>query len=121
MLDRGSRYLAPIQHTIWAAHAESMERKAWAIWYQPEPKQGFHEQVYEHAMAADAQGQYPSRWSIRISMAAAVSGFMVEVKRKEFPYMFQWQNFQEGQYAIGIEPSSTIMCWANRSRASAAN
>lgn len=28
------------------------------------------------------------------------------MNRDEFPYQFQWQNYQEGQYAMGIEPST---------------
>jgi hypothetical protein len=31
---------------------------------------------------------------------------MVEVNKDEFPFMFQWQNYQEGLYAMAIEPSS---------------
>jgi hypothetical protein len=33
-------------------------------------------------------------------------GLVIEVKKKEFPCQFQWQNYQEGMYAIGIEPST---------------
>ena len=31
---------------------------------------------------------------------------LIEFNKNEFPYLFQWQNFQEGMYALGIEPSS---------------
>jgi hypothetical protein len=74
--------------------------------FQPEPKHGFHEQVYEHAMVADAQGKIPIAVVNPDFDGGRGLGFMIEVNRKEFPYMFQWQNYQEGQYAIGIEPSS---------------
>jgi len=30
----------------------------------------------------------------------------VESRKAEFPAQYEWQNFQEGQYAIGIEPST---------------
>ena len=33
-------------------------------------------------------------------------GFLVETRKSEFPCQFQWQNFQAGQYAMGIEPST---------------
>jgi len=31
---------------------------------------------------------------------------LVETSKAEFPVQFEWQNFQAGQYAIGIEPST---------------
>jgi len=33
-------------------------------------------------------------------------GFVVETRKSEFPCQFQWQNYQAGQYAMGIEPST---------------
>ena len=33
-------------------------------------------------------------------------GFLVETRKSEFPCQFQWQNYQAGQYAMGIEPST---------------
>ena len=40
------------------------------------------------------------------SMAVAAWAFMVETRKSEFPCQFQWQNYQAGQYALGIEPST---------------
>jgi hypothetical protein len=57
-------------------------------------------------MTADAQGQIPVALVNPDFDGGRGLGFMIEVNRNEFPYMFQWQNYQEGQYAIGIEPSS---------------
>ena len=33
-------------------------------------------------------------------------GFMVTTRKDQFPCMYEWQNLQAGQYALGIEPSS---------------
>src|SRR5947207_2429031 len=33
-------------------------------------------------------------------------GFLVETNRIEFPAQYEWQNFQEGLYTLGIEPST---------------
>lgn len=106
VLDEGSRYVAPIRHTIWASHADSLKQQGVGYLVQPEPKQNFHEQVYEHAMAADAQGRIPVALVNPGFDEGRGLGLMIEVNRGEFPYMFQWQNYQEGQYAIGIEPST---------------
>ena len=32
--------------------------------------------------------------------------FLVETDRSEFPVRLEWQNFQEGHYAFGIEPAT---------------
>ena len=106
VLDRGSRYLAPIRHTIWASHVEELKRQGVGYLVQPEPKKNFHEQVYEHAVAADAEGQIPVALVNPAFEGGRGLGFMVEVNCKDFPCMFQWQNYQEGQYVMGIEPSS---------------
>jgi hypothetical protein len=55
---------------------------------------------------ADPQGRIPIALVNPDFDGGRGLGFMIEVNRNEFPYMFQWQNYQEGQYAIGIEPSS---------------
>jgi hypothetical protein len=33
-------------------------------------------------------------------------GFEVDVDKQQFPCMFEWQNLQAGQYALGLEPST---------------
>jgi hypothetical protein len=33
-------------------------------------------------------------------------GLLIEFNKNEFPCIFEWQNFQEGSYALAIEPSS---------------
>jgi hypothetical protein len=106
VLADGSRYLAPIRQTLWAAHEQSYRAQSVGYRTLPGPQEQFHEQVWQHEMAADADG--------RIPVAVVNDGFdegrglglLVETSRAEFPAQYEWQNFQEGQYAIGIEPST---------------
>lgn len=106
VLDEGARYIAPIRHTIWAAHAKELRKQGVGHRDLSEPKHNFHEQVFEHAMAADSAGQIPVAIVNPGFDGGRGLGLLVEVNRSEFPFMFEWQNFQEGQYAIAIEPST---------------
>ena len=102
VLAEGSRYLAPIRHTIWAAHAEDYRKQGVGYRTMPAPQRPFHEQVWEHWMGADGEGRVP----VALVNDALGLGFMVETRKADFPCQFQWQNFQAGQYALGIEPST---------------
>jgi Domain of unknown function (DUF4432) len=103
VLAEGSRYLAPVQHTPWAAHTGEDYRKQ-GVGYRtmPGPQRPFHEQVWEHWMGADGEGRVP----VALVNDALGLGFMVETSKAEFPCQFEWQNLQAGQYALGIEPST---------------
>jgi hypothetical protein len=37
---------------------------------------------------------------------ALALGFEVTTRKDQFPCMFEWQNFQAGQYALAIEPAT---------------
>lgn len=103
VLDEGARYLAPIEDVVWAAHAgDDYRRQGVGYRRMPAPQMNFHEQVWQHEMAADADGLVPvALVNDRIGL-----GFEVTTRKDQFPCMYQWQNFQSGQYAMGIEPST---------------
>jgi len=103
VLDEGSRYLAPIRDVVWAAHAGADYQKQGAGYRTlPAPQHDFHEQVWQHEMAADAQGEVPvALVNDRIGL-----GFEVTTRKEQFPCQYEWQNLQAGQYALGIEPST---------------
>lgn len=103
VLDAGSRYLAPIRDVIWAAHAGAdYEKQQTGYRTLPAPQHGFHEQVWQHEMGADAAGEVPvALVNDRIGL-----GFEVTTRKEQFPCQFEWQNLQAGQYALGIEPST---------------
>ena len=103
ILDEGSEYIAPIIDTPWAAHAGADYQKQGIGYNQmPAPQKKFHEQVWQHEMAADAAGKTQSALvNNRIGL-----GFSIETNKSEFPAQLEWQNFQSGLYALGIEPST---------------
>jgi len=108
ILDQGSRYLAPVQNTIWASHADALQTQQVGYLTQPGPHENFIEQVFEHQMDADAAGKIPiALINPHFDMGGKQGrglGLLVEVDKSEFPCHFQWQNYQQGLYTMGIEP-----------------
>jgi hypothetical protein len=103
VLAEGSRYLAPIRDVVWAAHAGDIYRRQ-GVGYRTlsAPQTRFHEQVWQHEMASDAKGEVPV---VLVNDRLGI-GLEVVTRKEQFPCMFEWQNFQAGQYAFGIEPST---------------
>lgn len=98
----GSRYVAPIREVLWAAHADSYRDQATGYRTFPAPIANFHEQVWQHEMAPDADG----RVSVAIVNERLGFGFEVVTRKDQFPAMYEWQNLHAGHYAVGIEPST---------------
>ena len=106
VLDEESRYIAPIKEVTWAAHAETYKKQGVGYKRAPRPQQNFHEQVWEHWLAADSERKVPfAVVNERFNEGQGI-GILIEVNKDEFPCHFEWQNFQEGQYVIGVEPST---------------
>jgi len=107
VLAEGSRYIAPIRHSVWASHAGDRYRKQ-GVGYQkiPAPQKNFYEQVWQHEMAADPDGRVPVALVNDSFDGGRGIGFVVESNRRELPAHYEWQHFQEGQYTIGLEPST---------------
>jgi hypothetical protein len=103
VLAEGARYLAPVRDVVWAAHAGDDYRRQ-GVGYRslPGPQTNFHEQVWQHEMGADETGEVP----VALVNDALGIGFEVTTRKEQFPCMFEWQNLQAGQYALGIEPST---------------
>ncbi|MER9328239.1 aldose 1-epimerase family protein [Mesorhizobium sp. M0488] len=103
LLDEGSRYLAPIRDVVWAAHAgERYEAQKVGYRTVPAPQLGFSEQVWQHELGVDAAGAVP----VAVVNDRLGLGFEVITRKDQLPCAYQWQNFQAGQYAMGIEPST---------------
>ncbi len=103
LLEEGSRYLAPIRDVIWAAHAgEDYRRQGVGYCTAPGPRNGFREQVWQHEAGADSRGEVP----VAVVNDRLGLGLEVVTRKDELPCLYQWQNFQAGQYAMGIEPST---------------
>lgn len=103
LLEEGARYLAPIRDVVWAGH-DGERYQAQKVGYRtvPAPRLGFSEQVWQHEMAADANGEVP----VAVVNDRLGLGFEVVTRKDQLPCAYQWQNFQAGQYALGIEPST---------------
>ncbi|MER9678673.1 aldose 1-epimerase family protein [Mesorhizobium sp. M0184] len=103
VLDEGARYLAPIRDVIWADHAgERYEAQKVGYRTVPAPQPGFKEQVWQHELGADSAGEVP----VAVVNDRLGLGFEVVTRKDQLPCAYQWQNFQAGQYALGIEPST---------------
>ena len=113
VLDQGSRYLAPIRDVVWAAHAgDNYEKQGVGYRTLSVPKLDFHEQVWQHELGADAEGkQFVALVNDRLGL-----GFEVATDKAQFPCLYEWQNLQAGQYALGIEPSTNHVLGNNAAR-----
>jgi hypothetical protein len=103
LLDAEARYVAPIREVIWAAHAgEDYARQNVGYRRMSWPRPDFREQVWQHDMAGDDSG------CVRVALMndRLALGFEVETLSAQLPAHYQWQNFQAGQYTIGIEPAT---------------
>lgn len=103
LVAEGARYLAPITDVVWAGHAGADYRKQ-GVGYRTlsGPQLNFHEQVWQHELVSGADGLVP----VAVVNDALQLGFEVVTRKDQFPCMYEWQNFQAGQYALGIEPST---------------
>ncbi|MBV7486400.1 aldose 1-epimerase family protein [Bordetella sp. BOR01] len=102
VLDEGSRYLAPVRDVVWAAHAQTYRDQGVGYCRMPAPRSQFHEQVWQHELAADSAGEVP----VALVNDRLGIGFEVTTRKDQFPCQYQWQNLQAGQYAVGLEPST---------------
>ena len=103
LLAEGARYVAPVRDVVWAAHAgEDYRRQGVGYRRLVGPQEHFHEQVWQHEMAADHEDRVP----VALVNEALGLGFEVETRKSQFPCSFEWQNLQAGHYALGIEPST---------------
>ena len=103
LLAEGTRLLAPIADVVFASHAgEDYRRQSAGYRRMRGPQDGFTEQVFEHALAADADGRVP----YAVVNDALGFGLEVEIAKTQLPTFTQWQHFQAGQYALGVEPGT---------------
>src|SRR5690606_35527980 len=88
---------------VWAAHAgDDYRRQGVGYRTMPAPQRDFHEQVWQHELAPDAEG----RQAVALVNDRIGLGLEVVTSKEQFPCLYEWQNLQAGQYALGIEPST---------------
>jgi hypothetical protein len=94
--------VAPIADVVWAAHEARYRDQGVGYVEVPAPQDRFAEQVWQHEAAADGQGWVPvALMNDRLGL-----GLQVTTRKGQLPCLYQWQHFQSGGYALGIEPST---------------
>ena len=102
ILADGARYVAPVEDVVWAAHHETYTDQGVGYARIAGPSDVFREQVWQHEMKADAQGNV----AIALINDALPLGLEVTTRKAELPCTYEWQHLQSGGYAFGIEPST---------------
>lgn len=107
VLTAEARLVAPLRRTLFATHGGTA---AIGGIEQAAPGSGVVERVYEHEVATDAEG---GSFAALVNPAFAWPGgerglgFVVAWDARTLPAFYQWQNLQEGNYVIGLEPGTT--------------
>lgn len=102
LLAEGARYLAPITDVVWASHEKTYRNQTVGYQTMPAPLDGFVEQVWQHETAADDNGEVP----VALVNDRLGIGIEVTTRKDQLPCLYEWQHFQAGGYALGIEPST---------------
>ncbi len=100
LLDEGATFDAPIEATPWRSDSAAEQGVSHLVF--PGPQRGFVEQVYEHALTPEPDG----RQRVRVRNARLGRAFEVDYDPAAFPAFFEWLNLRDGNYAIGLEPST---------------
>ena len=111
LLDRGSRFVAPIAETRW--QTESVVEQGASHLEFNTPINDFVEQVYEHRLQPSDDGQ------VRVAVVNDRLGlsFRLVLDPIAFPHFFEWLNLRSGSWAIGLEPSTHAVAGNSAARA----
>ena len=103
LLDEGSRFIAPIRNVVWAAH-DGPDYQAQQVGYRTvsAPKLKFREQVWQHELKPDPAGKA----TVSVVNDTLNLGLEIVTRLDQLPCLYEWQHFQAGQYALGVEPST---------------
>ena len=121
VLAEGSRYLAPIRQTVWAAHAGDEYRKE-NVGYRrlAAPQKNFREQVWQHEMAADTAGKVPVVLVNDAFDGGRVSASLSRRTGMSSRHSSSGRTFRRASTPSASSPRPT-MSWANPSPRSAAS
>lgn len=100
IVDEGSEFVGAVQQHLW--RSDSVDEQGAPYDTVVEPRRGFVEQVWEHELAIGDDGLH------RVALIRADGEFGVELEwdASAMPNFFEWQNLRDGQYGIGLEPST---------------
>jgi hypothetical protein len=105
----GARVVGPVRRTRTFVHDPNATEIG--PFEQTAPRSGFREQVYEHEIEAAPDG---GAWaalvnpSFRHPAGAEGLGLKVAWDARAMPAFYEWQNLQEGNYAVGLEPATQL-------------
>lgn len=102
LLAEGARYVAPITDVVWAAHTERYRVQGVGYRRLPAPMDNFAEQVWQHECGSNAAQEVP----VALINDRLALGIEVTTRKDQLPCLYEWQHFQAGGYALGIEPST---------------
>jgi hypothetical protein len=107
VVDKETRLVAPIQSTPFTVH--DPEATDIGPIDQDDPQSRFFQQVYEHQIVADDDGTARAALiNAGFQTPAGETGVALEIAYdgRAMPALFQWQNLQEGNYVVAIEPAT---------------
>ena len=109
-VDEGSELVAPIRRQLWASDSTTEQNVPHTP--MPAPIKGFVEQVWEHELQAGADDTH------RVALIRPDRDLGLEVSwdARTMPNFFEWQNMREGQYGLGLEPSSNHVAGEQHAR-----
>ena len=100
IVDEGSEFVGAVREHLW--QSDSTKEQGAPHHSVVAPRNGFVEQVWEHELMIGPDGHH------RVALIRPDNKFGVELAwdATGMPYFFEWQNLREGQYGIGLEPST---------------
>ena len=102
LLAEGARFVAPITDVVWSAHSDRYTAQGVGYARAPAPMDQFAEQVWQHEAGCNSVGEVP----VALINDRLALGIEVTTRKDQLPCLYEWQHFQAGAYAFGIEPSS---------------
>lgn len=109
VVDQGTRLACPLART--RHHVHDPASTDVGPFEQTAPRPDFVEQVYEHELTPAPDG---TAWAallnhgFRHPAGAEGLGLRVAWDARAMPAFYQWQNLQEGNYVVGLEPATVL-------------
>jgi hypothetical protein len=107
LLDEGSRL------EVDAARTEGLDERGRAVATTARqvqgPVSGYQEEVVVHDVRPDADGRVQARMVNPAFQGGRGLALTIRYRKDELPYLWQWRNFRERAYVMGIEPGNADM------------
>jgi hypothetical protein len=107
LLDEGSRLDVEVNRTD--GLDERAQRIVESARHVQGPVYGYQEEVVVHDVIPDADGWVTARMVNPSFQGGRGLSMSVRYRKNELPYLWQWRNFRERAYVMGIEPGNADM------------